>query len=41
MRKVWARLTDQLDRIPSSWGLPIMVIVGVVFWIVVLKLVGL
>lgn len=39
MKGVWVRLTDQLDRIPSRWGLPLLLAAGIVFWIVALKLV--
>jgi uncharacterized membrane protein len=38
MKPVWHRLADQLDRIPSRWGVPLMLLAGVVFWIVTLKL---
>jgi hypothetical protein len=40
MKHVWARVTDQLDRIPSGCGLPLVVLTGVVLWVVVLKLMG-
>ena len=39
MKPLWAKLADQLDRIPSHWGVPLLVLAGVVFWIVALKLV--
>ncbi len=39
MKHVWARVADQLDRVPSRWGLPLLVLAGVVLWVVVLKLV--
>lgn len=41
MRRVWNWLMSQLDRVPSGWGIPLMVVFGLVFWIVVLKLAGL
>ena len=40
MMGVWDRFTEQLDRIPSRWGLPLLVVVAVVVWVVVLKLMG-
>lgn len=39
MKRVWARVADQLDRVPSRWGLPLLVLAGVVLWVVVLRLV--
>lgn len=39
MRGVWVRLTDQLDRVPSDMGLPLLVAAGLLFWIVALALV--
>lgn len=38
MKSFWGRVADRLDRVPSGCGLPMLVVVGVVFWIVVLKL---
>lgn len=38
MKHVWARVADQLDRVPSRWGLPLLVLAGVVLWVVALKL---
>lgn len=39
MKSVWVRLTDQLDRLPSGCGLPLMLAAGVLFWVVALALV--
>lgn len=40
MKSGWGRLADQLDRIPSGCGLPLLVLTAVVLWVVALKLVG-
>lgn len=29
-----------LDRIPSRWGVPLLVVLAVLIWIAVLKLIG-
>jgi len=39
MKHVWARVADQLDRVPSRWGLPLLVLAGVGPWVAVLELV--
>ncbi|WP_280139007.1 hypothetical protein [Devosia insulae] len=41
MKSVWNRLADQLDHIPSRWGVPLLVLTGLVFWIVALQVVRL
>ncbi len=38
MKPVWHRLADQLDRIPSGCGLPLLLLTSLVFWVLVLKL---
>jgi len=39
MKPLWERLADQLDHIPSGCGLPLLVLTGLVFWVVVLQMV--
>jgi hypothetical protein len=39
--KFWRRVAAALDRIPSRWGIPLLVIVAVLIWIGALKLFGL
>lgn len=38
MKQLWNWL---LDRIPSGWGIPLLVIIGALFWLAALKLFGL
>lgn len=40
MSKLWKWFTDQLDRVPSAWGIPLLVIVAVLMWLGILKLFG-
>lgn len=41
MSKLWKWFTGLLDRVPSAWGIPAMVIAGALIWLGVLKLFGL
>ncbi len=41
MKSPWPRLADQLDRVPSQWGMPIMVVGGAFIWFVAVQLIHL
>lgn len=38
--KFWNIIAAMLDRIPSGWGIPLLVIIGALFWLGVMKLLG-
>jgi len=41
MNRLWGWFVALLERIPSAWGIPLLIIVAVLFWLGVLKLLGL
>lgn len=40
-QRAWNWILTQLERIPSSWGIPLVVIIGALIWLGVAKLFGL
>jgi len=41
MQRILRFVAGLLDRVPSAWGIPLMVIVAALIWLGALKLLGL
>lgn len=41
MQHFWRFVAGLLDRVPSAWGIPLLLLVAVLIWLGVLKLFGL
>jgi hypothetical protein len=41
MKQLWDAFLRLLERTPSGWGIPLLVVLAVLLWLGVLKLFGL
>jgi hypothetical protein len=41
MQRFFRLVAGLLDRVPSAWGIPLLVLVAVLIWLGALKLLGL